>query len=302
MADETLDQKVNAPTNQEKEETRISGLQNMFNEASDALRFIGNTAIAAGAIGAATYFYNIGGLITAGAFTAARKIGDSLRGVETKIEDIRDSSSIGAGFAPAVYTGVEILKQIPNAFRLDEIVTNMASYSVPLVSSLAVTGLTFAVLNPLLTAFYHPLNYIVTNKKISGVAKHFKDNYIQSLKNTWDVNAFLSIATGIAYATALPTLYLLPIYGLGTILYALKLSKGEGKIEYKRLFSTIAEPFKYPFRLIEGTRSLIYNRLMPSAYSLGDWFRKILTPKPTSAQEQRPTPAPQGALPQPQMA
>lgn len=280
MADETLEQRVdNAAQPEKKEEPKISGLQNMFNETSDALRFIGNTAITAGAIGAATYFYNIGGLITAGAFTAARKIGNDLRGIETKIKDLRDASIIGAGFTPALYTGVEIFKQIPKVFGLDRIVTNIASYSVPWVSSLAATGLTFAILNPLLTALYHPWSYIVTNKKISGVVKDFKDNYIKSLKNTWDVNAFLSIATGVAYATALPTLYLLLVYALGTIWYALKLSKGEGKTEYKRLFSTVVEPFKYPFRLIEGT-GYFFKRVTTSwAYSFGDGLRKLLTPK-----------------------
>ncbi len=81
---------------EKKKPQQPSALERLADEGNQALKGITNIGIGTAAIGAATYLYNIGGLITAGAFTAARKIGNDLRGVETKIKDLRDASIVGA--------------------------------------------------------------------------------------------------------------------------------------------------------------------------------------------------------------
>lgn len=287
---------------EEKKPPQPSALERIAEEGWKAVKGAVNTTIAAAAIGAATYLYNIGGLVTAASFPIGRKISDGLAGIVTKIKDYRDEALVGLGLTPAIYTGLEILKQIPNVFGLDSIITNILGYSIPLTSSLTAAGLTFGILNPLLNALYYPLDYLIKNKKISGIGKYFKDNYVQGLKDTLPLNIATSALVGISYAIGVPTLYLLPLFAIAGVGYRILLKRRERKIEYKRLLypSTYLPNSLNPFYLPSGFGQL-YGRFTSYAEgiagSIRNFFSEITKPKPTPAPE-RPTP-PQGALPQP---
>ena len=143
-------------------------LESVLKESSDAIKASTNTLLGTGAIAAATGLFGLDGLVTAASFPIGGKIVKKASGKEFTSGKFRDESIAGALFTPPLWYGIEAIKQIPKAFRLDDIVTaNILGTSVSI--SPLVAGLTFGVLTPALTALYYPLQYVIQNKTFKGI-------------------------------------------------------------------------------------------------------------------------------------
>ena len=161
---------------EEKKEEKKSTLDSVVNTIWNG---IVNPVIAAGAIGASTALFGMDGLSVSSSFPAGRAITEFTRKDgkgKLTTENLRDESIAGALFTPAVVYGVEAVKNIPKAFGLEGMVTDVLGYSVP-VAPLVVGGMAGLALTPVLNALYYPLQYLIQNKKFKGMGEDFKKNY-----------------------------------------------------------------------------------------------------------------------------
>ncbi len=207
-------------------ENKKPSLDNIVKKESfGVVKSIFNTAVGAGALYTATKVFGIDGLAVAASFPVGSLISGTLNGSST----FRDESIFGALFTPLSYYGINAVKQAPKILGLDNLVTNVMGYSVPLASSLVAGGLTFGVLAPVLTALYYPMEYIINNKKISGAFDYTKKKFYKGLKDTLPINLFVGGAVAATYALPFLAPYLFPAMALANILYKMFLSKGEAK-------------------------------------------------------------------------
>ena len=263
-------------------------LEGAVNESWDATKALTNTIVGSGAISAATKFFGLDGLVTAAAFPAGGFIESRLAKKPFTGKNFRDEAITGALFTPAVWYGVNALREIPKAAGLDGLV-NVLGYSVQ-TAALATGALTFASI-PLFNALYYPLKYAVDNKTFKGIGKDFKENYWKGTKRS----LYLGIpwAATVAASVAMPVLYpyLFPVLAGFEVLYRLILSKEN--LNYAKLFNpfTYVPNFLNPFYLAEGAGNLL-GRINRTAYSIGsaigDLFR--VTPGSIPAAPIKPTP------------
>lgn len=271
-----------------KEEKKPSLEESVSKEFSEFGKASLNTLLGASifGIGGATYFFGLDGLVTAASFPIGGMIESRLMKEPKPFtsKNFRDESITGALFTLPLWYGFETIKQVPKAFRLDDIVTaNILGASVSI--SPIIAGLTFGVLTPALTALYYPLKYAIQNKTFKGIGKDFKDNYLKGLIRTSPLTALTSLFVGAAYATPYLAPYLFPAIAVSNVLYRVLLSKE--KLYYLKLLN----PFNYlpkfanPFYVASGVASAagkVYRNAATAIYDIGsavrDWFRK--TPAP----------------------
>ena len=275
---------------EEKKEEKPTTLEGVLKETSEASRGLVNSAIGAGAIGATTALFGLDGLVTAASFPVGGMIEKRLMvGDESKRQftskNFRDEAIAGALFTPPLWYGFETVKQIPKAFGLDGMVTNILGASVP-ISPFVVGGLTLGVLTPALTALYYPLQYMVKNKTFKGIGKDFKENYWKGFVRTLPLTTATSTFVGAAYALPYLTPYLFPAIAAANVLYRVLLSKE--KLNYAKLLNpfTYVPNFANPFYLVSGTASFIgktYRKVTSAISDLGSAVRNAKQPEPKPA-------------------
>ena len=189
-------------------------------------KFIFNTSVGAGAIYATTKIFGADGLAVAGSFPVGELISDVNNFNSSKF---RDQSIFGALFTPLSYYGINAVKQVPKTFGLDDMLTNVMGYSVPLASSAVAGGLTFGVLAPAFTSLYYPMEYIIKEKKIKGAFDYTKKKFYKGLRDTMPINLFVGGAVATTYALPFLAPYLFPAMAVANILYKIFLSKGVTK-------------------------------------------------------------------------
>ena len=268
-------------------------LENLVNESYSAIKGARDFLITGSAIGAATYFYNlVPGFLFSTTPALAAKISNSLSGKPNKIEENRDEVLAGTAALPIVYALVQYIRQIPKAFGLDDIVTNISGSYVPLASSLAVSALSFTALMPAITALRMGFRYVIKEKKISGLYNHYKENYLKRVKERLPAKIAISSLIGASYAVpaTFPIVFpALALYGLySQVQRNLKEKiKEDGKINYKKLLypSTYIPNFANPFHLVSGFAtygSKLYDKFTSGAYKaasgLRDWWDKSAPP------------------------
>ena len=286
------------PAEKKEEKPKQTILESVIAETSQAGKGLINSAIGTAAIGASTALFGLDGLVTAASFPYGGMIEKRLmvEKDESKKQftskNFRDESIVGALLTPPIWFGVETVKQIPKAFGLENVVTNILGYSVP-VSPFVVGGLFAGVLAPAITALYYPLDYLIKNKTFRGIGKDFKDNYLKGLKRTIPLSAITSAVVGTAYALPYVAPYLFPALAVANVLYRLFLSKE--KLNYAKLLNalTYIPKFTNPFYLASGIASpagKVYRSVTTATYDFGsavrDWFRKttsLPTPQPKPA-------------------
>ena len=287
MADNQLQAEQKPQEKKEEKPKQPTTLESAVNESWNAIKSSTNSLVGTGAIAGATALFGLDGLVTAASFPIGGRIVKKASGKEFTTGNFRDEAISGALFTPPLWYGIETIKQIPKAFRLDDIVTaNILGASVSI--SPVVAGLTFGVLTPALTALYYPLQYVIQNKTFKGLGKDFKQNYLRGLIRSAPLTALASATVGAAYATPFLAPYLFPAIAVFNVLYRVLLSPE--KLEYKRLLypSTYLPNFLNPFYLASGTVSVLsktYNKVTSAAYGLGSAIRSLFkaTPKPAPA-------------------
>src|SRR3989338_6810083 len=248
------------PAEKKEEKPKQTILESVIAETSQAGKGLINSAIGTAAIGASTALFGLDGLVTAASFPYGGMIEKRLmvEKDESKKQftskNFRDESIVGALLTPPIWFGVETVKQIPKAFGLENVVTNILGYSVP-VSPFVVGGLFAGVLAPAITALYYPLDYLIKNKTFKGIGKDFKDNYLKGLKRTIPLSAITSAVVGTAYALPYVAPYLFPALAVANVLYRIFLSKE--KLNYAKLLNpfTYLPKFANPFYVASGAAS-----------------------------------------------
>ena len=285
MADNPEEQK---PKNEEKKEEKTT-LESVVKESSEAVKGFTNSAIGTAAIGASTALFGLDGLVTAASFPIGGLIESKLSGKEFKSKHFRDEAIAGALFTPSLWYGLNTIKQVPKAFGLDGIVTNILGASVP-ISPLVVSGL-FIGLTPALTALYYPLQYVIQNKTFKGIGKDFKEHYTKGLIRTLPLTALTSAAVGATYALPYLAPYLFPAIAVSNVLYRLLLSKE--KLNYAKLLNpfTYVPNFLNPFYLansVVNTTGKVYRDVITAASDLGASVRNILSKTPVTQAQINP--------------
>ena len=296
---ETLEQKVNAPQEKKEEKPKApTTLKSVVNKSWSAIKASTNVLLGTGAVVGATALFGLDGLVTAASFPIGARIVKKAKKdgkEEFTSGNFRDEAITGALFTPAVWYGFNIVKQIPKAFGLDGMVTNILGYSVP-VSPIVVGGLALGALVPTLVALYYPLNYIIQNKTFKGFREYFKKNYWPGLWKNLVLTTFTSSpAAGLSYAVPAFAPYLFPVIAGASILSRILLSPE--KIEYKRLLypSTYLPNFLNPFYLVSGTASVAgktYRGVASAAYGIGSAIGSLFKKAPTPAAPATPTAKP----------
>ena len=151
-----------------EEKPKTTTLDSVIAETNRAGKGLINSAIGTAAIGASTALFGLDGLVTALSFPYGGMVEKRLmQGDESKKQftskNFRDESIVGMLLTLPIWFGVEAVKQIPKGFGLENVVTNILGYSVP-VSPFIVGGLFLGALNPAITALYYPLDYLIKNK------------------------------------------------------------------------------------------------------------------------------------------
>ncbi len=291
MADNQLQSEQKPQEKNEEKPKQPTTLESAVNESWHATKASTNSLVGTGAIAGATALFGLDGLVTAASFPIGGRIVKKASGKEFTTGNFRDEAIAGALFTPPLWYGIEAIKQVPKAFRLDDIVTaNILGTSVSI--SPLVAGLTFGVLTPALTALYYPLQYVIQNKTFKGIGKDFKENYLKGLIRASPLTALTSAAVGAAYATPFLAPYLFPAVAVANILYRVLLSPE--KLEYKRLFypSTYLPNFLNPFYLLSGATTATYKAgkgLFEAASAIGstlyekikNFFKAATAPSPT---------------------
>jgi len=271
MADNKED-KEESHKEEGKKEKQQSSLESALNESSEATKASFNTSLGAGAIGASALF-GLDGLVTAASFPIGGFIEKKLmKGPKPfTSSDFAKESIAGALFTPALWYGLETIKQVPKAFGLEGVVANVLGASMP-VSPLLVGSLALGALTPALTALYYPLQYLIQNKAFKGLGKDFKENYWKGFKRTLPLTALTSAAVGATYALPYLAPYLFPALAVANIAYRVLLSKE--KLDYTKLLSplTYVPNFANPFYIVSGLATAsakTYRRITGAAYGIG---------------------------------
>jgi len=275
-----------------EEKPKTTTLDSVIAETNRAGKGLINSAIGTAAIGASTALFGLDGLVTALSFPYGGMVEKRLmQGDESKKQftskNFRDESIVGMLLTPPIWFGVEAVKQIPKAFGLENVVTNILGYSVQ-VSPFIVGGLFLGALNPAITALYYPLDYLIKNKTFKGIGKDFKDNYLKGLKRTIPLAAITSTIVGTAYALPYVAPYLFPALAAANILYRIFLSKEN--LNYWKLLNpfTYLPKFANPFYVASGAASAagrVYGSITTAVSDFGsavrDLFKKTAPePKP----------------------
>jgi len=284
-----------APPMQEKKEEKKqpSALESAVDESWHAIKSSTNNIIGTGAIAGATALFGLDGLVTAASFPIGAKISYGLSGKEFKTNNFRDEAIAGALFTPPLWYGVQAVKHVPKALGLEGTVANILGATVP-ISPFVVGGLTAGLLGPVLSALYFPLQYVIKNKKFSGLTKDFRENYWSGLKRNLPNTLLSSAAVGLSYAIPALAPYLFPALAVSSVLYRMMMST-EGKVEYKRLLypSTYLPNFINPFYLLSGAASVggkVYRGITNAAYDIGSAIGGLF--KKTAAPAQVPSAQP----------
>lgn len=213
------------------------GLEHKVNRHFGIVKGAANIVLGAAAIGGSYALYGLDGLVLSSSFPIGRWIYDSTKAKKNKDEKtsftatFRDESISGALFTVPTKIGLDATYNVPKAYGLDGMVTDIFGYTVP-VSPLVVAGVTGLILNPLLNAVYYPLKYVVQNKTFKGVGEDFKKNYVSSLIRTAPLSIITSIAVGLAYAMPAFAPLLFPYFALSSIAYRVFMSPK--KINYAK--------------------------------------------------------------------
>ncbi|MDP3765501.1 MAG: hypothetical protein Q8R04_03230 [Nanoarchaeota archaeon] len=297
MADNQAEKTQTPEGKKEEKPKQPTTLESAVNESWSAIKGSTNSVIGAGAIAGATALFGLDGLVTAASFPIGGRIVKKASGKEFTSGNFRDDAIAGALFTPALWYGIEAVKQVPRVFGLDYIVTmNLLGASVSISSTVA--GLVFGVLTPALTALYYPLQYVIQNKTFKGLGKDFKQNYLKGLIRTSPLTALTSVAIGATYATPFLAPYLFPALAVANIFYRFFLSPE--KLSYKRLLypSTYLPNFLNPFYLASGTGSLIeristsLNGAYDFLYKFGRGIHDKIAPKKVTAPAAAPAAQP----------
>lgn len=281
----------------EEKPKQPSTLESVVTESWNGTKALTNTALGAGAIAGAGALYGLDGLVTGIAFPFGSRILSKLKGEEFGYNKFRDEAIFGSLWAPISINAISGVKQLPKAFGLDSIVANIYGQSVPLTSALTAGAITSGLLVPALLGLYYPMEYIIKNKTLRGVGKHLKENYYKGLKQTLPLNIFIGLAVAANYAMPFLAPYLFPALAASTVLFKIFASKGEGKVEYKRLLY----PSTYlpnPLNVVEGVSSIagrVYSSANSLAYGIGAYLGNLLKSKPKPAPAPSPQPAAQPA-------
>lgn len=293
MADNPEEQKPKAEEKKE-EKPATTTLDSVIAETNQAGRGLMNSAIGTAALGASAALFGLDGLVTALSFPYGGMIEKRLMSEKDESKKqftskhFRDESIVGALLTPPILLGVEAAKQFPRAMGLENVVTNILGYSVP-VSPFIVGGLFLGALSPAITALYYPIDYLIKNKTFKGIGEDFKKNYLKGLMRTIPLAAMASTAVGAAYALPYLAPYLFPAIGVANVLYRIFLSKEN--LNYWKLLNpfTYIPKFANPFYVTSGVGSAVgkvYNKITTAIYDLGsavrDWYNKS-TPQPKPA-------------------
>ena len=259
MADNNQEEQKPQTAQEKKEEKpkQPTTLESAVNESWHATKASTNALVGTGAIGAATALFGLDGLVTAASFPIGGLIESRLAGKPFTSKNFRDEALAGALFTPPLWYGIETIKQVPKAFGLDGVVTNILGASVP-ISPFIVGGLALGALTPALTALYYPLQYAIQNKSFKGIGKDFKENYWKGFKRTLPLTALTSAAIGATYALPYLAPYLFPALAVANIAYRVLLSKE--KLNYSKLLNplTYIPNFLNPFYLVSGAATATY--------------------------------------------
>lgn len=288
MADNQAEQKQAA---QPKEGEKPKGPTTLDRVVNDIWNGIFNPAIAAGAIGASAALFGIDGLAVAASFPAGRAVVEYAKADgkgQFTTAKLRDEAIAGALFTPLVWHGINATKQIPKAFGLDGLVTNILGYSVPL-SPLVVGGVTAGILTPLVTAIYYPLSYLIEHKTFKGIGEDFKKNYMKGLIRTAPLTVLTSAAVGAAYAMPFLAPYLFPFLAITNIAYRILLSPEKLSI-WKLAISPIYAPIYGAYYLargavgaavstVKGLASLVY-KAYTALHDIGSEFGRPFATAP----------------------
>ena len=177
MADNQPGQTPQGEEKKEEKPKQPTTLESVVNESSHAINASTNALVGSGAIAGATALFGLDGLFTATSFPIGGLIERRLMKEQKPFtsKNFRDEALAGALFTPALWYGLETVKQVPKAFGLDGVVANILGASVP-ISPFVVGGLALGALTPALTALYYPLQYAIQNKSFKGIGKDFKEN------------------------------------------------------------------------------------------------------------------------------
>lgn len=252
---EATEQKQDA---QPKEAEKRQGHSELEKKANEWAEFT-DAALGTTAAGAASYFFGLDGLVTAlsfpiGGWIVQKSKADG-KGKYT-LGNFRDDSIAGALFAPAIWYGVNTIKQIPKVYGLEGLVTNILGYSVP-VSPFIVAGAALGILTPVLNALYYPLQCIIQNKTLNPkkIYTDLKQNYWKGFKRSLITSTFASGAIGATYAMPYLAPYLFPFLALTNVAYRVFLSPE--KISYKKALGYLFYPLILPVSLGIGLGSLL---------------------------------------------
>lgn len=277
---ETIDDKVmEAPKKQEEKSPQIpSRWETGWREVKQGAYDAANTAIAAGANAVSALKYGLDKLL----LTSSFPVGAALHAYSRKdgkgnftLATARDESLAGLAFTALTVPSVAATMQVPQAFGLEGMVTNL--YSLPL-DALAVAGATFFVLNPALNLLYYPIQHLIRQKTFKGMWTNLKNEYVPSLKRTWWLNAITSAVMGTVYANPAWTLALFPYFAVSAIAYRVFMSPEP--IDYKKLGKALLYPIYAPLSWAQGAGSLIYNKvskgLGQAGYAIGSSMHQLM--------------------------
>ena len=293
MPDNNQPQPVQAA--QEKKEGQPTTLETIAEEASDALRKVGYSALAVGGTAAATIPFGWDGFFIPAGFIGGGFLEDSLskepKGFTSK--DAAKEAGAGLAFAPAVWSTLKTI-ELNSIKQFGSNVVNVLSYPIS-QAGLVAGALTFASI-PVLNAIYYPIKHIFDKGTFKGIGEYFRENYWKGTKRSLFYLGLPSAAVvGLATANLIAPYLLFPIYAGLEVAFRLALSDKE--LNYWKLLNpiTYVPNFLKPHYLISGAvnaGSKVYNRAASLAYGTGYSLRNFFSELVKSTPTPSPAPAP----------
>lgn len=252
MAEQNLEQKLNAPNQEKKEEKKVSTLESAVNEAFDAIKAGFNLGIATIAPAAGYALTgNLGVPATSLAYIAATKGKKS-----SKI--IRNESLSGSIFGTFAHYTTLPLRMLGNIGKV--------AYMIPWVFGA--------------NAFYMAGDHLIKEKSPKGLYKKFKENYWKIVKKAFMLPAPLNILS----ALFVPQQYMVAAIAVTSYLFRRFVAGGKGEEETDKTPYLVAAP-RVAGKLIRNTTKGLFDAVYAIGSSIPDLYKtspKTEAPKPAA--------------------
>ncbi|MEK6983953.1 MAG: hypothetical protein AABX33_05245 [Nanoarchaeota archaeon] len=270
---ETLEQKVGAPPTaknpvENPEEKKPKFFENMRKEFSELPKWIGNSALSATMLGTSYALGGLDALALVGSYPISGMVKKSIKKKPFDSSELRDQTGKGLVGGLLTFGAIKSIQNLSDSYGLDGL-ANGFNAAVPIAF-----GLTLAAM-PAINFGYEFFKYIIDNKKIKGVIKHYKDNFLGDTKKY--MLRLLPVAGMVAASVAIPA-YSYLLFPAVAAYNVLNRATYNLSAYVSSAYKTVKDITVTTFKLCDG--------FMNSFYRMGQSISKFMEGRPKAPEKQ----------------